>query len=140
MINITKLWCGTPGSMDHLRYGAETHQKPVVVWNTTRRCNLNCVHCYSRSENKIYSNELTTLEAKAFAKDLADFGVKVMLFSGGEPLLRRDLFEVASLASEAGIRTVLSTNGTLITEDIAKQLKTYRVFVCRSQSGWHRGN
>ena len=109
--------------MDHLRYGAETHRKPVVVWNSTRRCNLNCVHCYSRSENKMYSNELTTDEAKDFVKDLADFGVKVLLFSGGEPLLRQDLFEVARLASDQGLRPVLSTNGTLITETVALQLK-----------------
>lgn len=123
MINITKLWCGTPGSMDHLRYGAATHQKPVVVWNTTRRCNLNCVHCYSKSENKIYPNELTTEEAKAFVKDLAEFGVNVLLFSGGEPLLRHDLFEVARFATDQGLRAVLSTNGTLITESVAVQLK-----------------
>ena len=123
MINITKLWCGVPGSMDHIRYSSETHQKPVVVFNTTQRCNLSCIHCYSKSENKLYPNELTTNEAKAFAKDLVDFGVSVLLFSGGEPLLRPDLFEIASYASKLGLRTVLSTNGTLITEDKAKQLK-----------------
>ena len=124
MINISKLWCGTPGSMDQLRYGGAVHQKPVVVWNTSRRCNLHCVHCYSKSENKIYPNELTTTEAKAFVEDLAEFGVPVLLFSGGEPLLRHDLFEIAKLASSKGIRAVLSTNGTLITEAAAKQLKT----------------
>ena len=110
--------------MDHLRYGGAVHQKPVVVWNITRRCNLNCVHCYSKSENKLYPNELTTTQAKAFVVDLAEFGVPVLLFSGGEPVLRNDLFEVAHLASTKGIRPVLSTNGTLITEAIAKQLKT----------------
>ncbi|MCL4429133.1 MAG: radical SAM protein [Chloroflexi bacterium] len=124
MLNITKLWCGTPGSMDNLRYGANTHQKPVVVWNTTQRCNLHCIHCYSSSENKIYPNELTTAQAKALIEDLAEFGAPVLLFSGGEPLLRHDLFELAQLATEKGIRAVLSTNGTLITEAAAKQLKT----------------
>jgi radical SAM protein with 4Fe4S-binding SPASM domain len=109
--------------MDHLRYGGSVHQKPVVVWNTTRRCNLHCVHCYSKSENKLYPNELTTSEAKAFVEDLAEFAVPVLLFSGGEPLLRKDLFEIAQLATSKGIRAVLSTNGTLITEDAAKQLK-----------------
>ena len=123
MINISKLWCGIPGSMDQLRYSSTTHQRPVVVWNSTKRCNLSCLHCYSRSENKLYSNELTTTEAKAFIDDIAEFGVKVLLFSGGEPILRHDLFEVASFASDKGIRTVLSTNGTLITDAKAKQLK-----------------
>ncbi len=110
--------------MDQLRYSCETHQRPVVVWNTTQRCNLHCVHCYSKSENQLYPNELTTEEAKAFVKDLSEFKVPVLLFSGGEPLLRHDLFEVARYATEAGIRAVLSTNGTLITEAKANQLKT----------------
>jgi len=124
MLNITKLWCGTPGSMDNLRYSESTHQKPVVVWNSTRRCNLRCIHCYSNSENKIYPNELTTAQAKALIADLADYKVPVLLFSGGEPLLRHDLFELAKLASDSGIRVVLSTNGTLITQAVAEQLKT----------------
>jgi radical SAM protein with 4Fe4S-binding SPASM domain len=124
MLNVTKLWCGIPGSMDHIRYGPATHKKPIVVWNTTRRCNLKCVHCYSKSEDKPYQNELTTQEAKAFVDDLAAFKIPVLLFSGGEPLLRSDLFEIAKYASNLGLRTVLSTNGTLITEDIAKKLKT----------------
>jgi MoaA/NifB/PqqE/SkfB family radical SAM enzyme len=70
------------------------------------------MHCYSKSENKAYPNELTTNEAKTFIKDLAEFCVPVLLFSGGEPLLRQDIFELAKLASDAGIRPVLSTNGT----------------------------
>ena len=123
MLNITKLWCGTPGSMDDLRYSRHTHQKPVVVWNSTQRCNLHCVHCYSNSENKPYSNELTTAEAKDLIMDLAEFKAPVLLFSGGEPLMRQDLFELAELAVKNGIRAVLSTNGTLITKDTAVQLK-----------------
>ena len=67
---------------------------------------------------RLYPNELTTEEAKAFVKDLAEFGVNVLLFSGGEPLLRHDLFEVARFATDQGLRPVLSTNGTLITESL----------------------
>lgn len=124
MIGISRLYCGTVGVMDNLRFSHTAHKRPVVVWNTTRQCNLNCVHCYSQSENKIYPEELTTNEAKAFITDLAEFGAPVLLFSGGEPLLRKDLFELARLASDSGIRPVLSTNGTLITEDTANKLKT----------------
>jgi radical SAM protein with 4Fe4S-binding SPASM domain len=123
MLNITKLWCGTPGSMDNLRYGTHVHQKPVVVWNSTQRCNLHCVHCYSNSENKTYPQELTTEQAKDMVMDLAAFRAPVLLFSGGEPLMRPDLFEVAKLATSKGIRAVLSTNGTLITEEVARKLK-----------------
>jgi radical SAM protein with 4Fe4S-binding SPASM domain len=65
---------------------------------------------------------LDTEAAKAFIRDLADFGVPVILFSGGEPLLRKDLFELASLAGERGVRVALSTNGTLITDKVAKEI------------------
>ena len=110
--------------MDNLRYSKSVHEKPVVVWNSTQRCNLHCMHCYSNSENKLYPNELTTEQAKAMVLDLSTFGVPVLLFSGGEPLLRHDLFEVADLATSRGIRAVLSTNGTLITQETAQKLKT----------------
>lgn len=123
MLNITKLWCGIPGSMDNLRYGSHVHHKPVVVWNSTQRCNLHCIHCYSNSENKTYLQELTTEQAKGMVLDLAGFGAPVLLFSGGEPIMRHDLFEVAKLATGNGIRAVLSTNGTLITPKIAGKLK-----------------
>lgn len=124
MLNITKLWCGADGSMDHLRYGEGAHKKPIVVWNSTQCCNLRCIHCYSSSEDKSYPNELTTEEAKVFIGDLAAFKVPVLLFSGGEPLMRPDLFELAQYAVERKIRAVLSTNGTLITPQAAEQLNT----------------
>ncbi|MDR0461244.1 MAG: radical SAM protein [Nitrososphaerota archaeon] len=123
MLNLTKMWCNQPGSMDQLRYSHTAHQRPVVVWNTTRQCNLQCMHCYSQSENKIYPNELSTEDAKRFIADLADFHVPVLLFSGGEPMMRKDLFELAKFASDFGIRTVMSTNGTLITKEAAKKIK-----------------
>ncbi len=123
MINLTKLWCNQPGSMDELRYSHTAHQRPVVVWNTTRRCNLHCMHCYSKSQNINYRNELTTQEAKRFIVNLAEFKVPVLLFSGGEPMLRGDLFELAKLASDSGIRPVMSTNGTLITKEAAQKIK-----------------
>jgi radical SAM protein with 4Fe4S-binding SPASM domain len=123
MLNITKLWCGAPGSMDSLRYSNVTHKKPVVVWNLTQRCNLHCIHCYSNSENKTYPDELSTAQGRCLIEDLAAFKVPVLLFSGGEPLMRSDLFELASLATRRGIRAVLSTNGTLITKEAAKKLK-----------------
>lgn len=123
MISISKLYCGqkTPG--DSLRYSATSHSRPIVVWNCTRRCNLYCSHCYSNSENKLYPNELTKDQAEHMINDLADFGVPVLLFSGGEPLMRKGIFELAALASEHGIRCALSTNGTLITRYTAGRIK-----------------
>jgi radical SAM protein with 4Fe4S-binding SPASM domain len=81
------------------------------------------MHCYSQSENKKYPNELSTTEAKHFITDLAEFQVPVLLFSGGEPLLRTDFFELAQFTTNAGIRPVISTNGTLITQEVAKKIK-----------------
>ncbi len=127
MLNISRVYCGRKGQGDHLRYEEGVHKRPVVVWNITRRCNLKCIHCYSDSENKEYPGEITTEEAKDVINDLADFKVPVLLFSGGEPLLRKDIFELAELASRKGIRVVLSTNGTLITEYIAKKIKEYGI-------------
>jgi 12,18-didecarboxysiroheme deacetylase len=98
-------------------------KKPVVVWNATRRCNLKCVHCYAHAKDIPYDNELSTQEGRALIDDLAGFGVPVILFSGGEPLVRRDLAELAGYAVEKGIRAVISTNGTLITPEKAKVLK-----------------
>ncbi len=136
MINISKLYCGqiTPG--DWLRYGIQGSQrdgelvpkkaserKPIVVWNITSHCNLQCVHCYNDSGANVKSNESTTSEAKAVLDDLAGFGVPSVLFSGGEPLTRKDLFELISYAVDKGLRTVISTNGTLITADKAQQIK-----------------
>jgi radical SAM protein with 4Fe4S-binding SPASM domain len=134
MIGFTKLLCGTATVSEvihkqhsknippHLLQFSDI-QRPLVVWNTTNRCNLNCLHCYIDAKDQCYSNELTTDEAKIFIQDLADSQVPVLLFSGGEPLLRKDLFELIHLASQQGLRPVLSTNGTLITPEIAQKLK-----------------
>lgn len=122
MIDISKLYCGSSEPSDRLRYG-EASRRPVVVYNCTRRCNLKCLHCYTRSDDTNCSDEMTTDEAKRFINAAADFGTPAILFSGGEPLLRPDIFELIGWSAEKGIRAVLSTNGTLITRNIAKKLK-----------------
>ena len=119
MISISRLCCGTTETMDALRYGSEKHRRPVVVWNITRSCNLKCIHCYSSSRNIRYSNELTTDEGKKLISDLASFGSPVLLFSGGEPIVREDLPELAEFAVNKGMRVVISTNGTLLTRKVA---------------------
>ena len=115
VIDVTKLYCGQDATGDALRYGRAsrpeageplTHKvppsaaerRPIVVWNATRRCNLNCIHCYTDSRDKPYPNELTTAEAKTMIGDLARFGVPALLFSGGEPLMRPDVIELAQFA------------------------------------------
>ena len=123
MISISRLYCGSAETMDMLRYGSEKHKRPVVVWNMTRRCNLKCVHCYSSSRNVQYKNELSTDEGKKLIADLAAFRAPVILFSGGEPLMREDLPDLARFAVDQGMRAVISTNGTLLTKKTAGTLK-----------------
>ena len=136
MIGISKLYCGAVEPSDVLRYGRDSKElpshllqfskdkKPVIVWNCTRSCNLRCIHCYSQSECKSYPGELTTAQAETFLKDIADFKCPVILFSGGEPLMRKDIFDLIGKAKDLGLRAVLSTNGTLIDKNAAKKLKS----------------
>ena len=135
MIGISKLYCGTVEPSDPIRYGRQSKdlpahllqfssdKKPVVVWNVTRICNLNCIHCYARAVRRSNERELTTEEGLNLLNDLASFGVPVILFSGGEPLLRHDLTRLARYAVDRGMRAVISTNGILIDEEKAVTLK-----------------
>ena len=135
MIGISKLYCGTVEASDPIRYGRKSKnlpahllqfssdKKPVIVWNITRACNLNCVHCYARAVHHSEENELSTQEGFTLLDDLAAFGVPVILFSGGEPLVRPDLIELANHAVGKGMRAVISTNGTLIDKKKAMEFK-----------------
>jgi len=137
MIGISKLYCGTVEASDPLRYGRRAKdlpshllqfsadKKPVVVWNVTKACNLRCIHCYATADNKPAENELTTEEGFRLLEDLAQFGCPVVLFSGGEPLVRPDIFDLIAYAVRLGLRAVLSTNGTLIDHALAKELKKF---------------
>jgi heme d1 biosynthesis radical SAM protein NirJ len=89
---------------------------PVVIWNLIRRCNLACKHCYATSADIDFEGELSTEEVFAVMQDLKSFGVSVLILSGGEPLLRPDIFEVSARAKEMGFYVGLSSNGTLITD------------------------
>lgn len=135
MIGISKLYCGTVEASDPIRYGRESKKlpshllqfsadkKPVVVWNITQRCNLKCLHCYAQATREGAPDELSTEEGMVLLEDLAAFGAPVILFSGGEPLMRPDLTELIKKAVSLEMRAVISTNGTLITREKAEELK-----------------
>lgn len=140
MIDIGKLYCGGTSTGDGLRYGKEagpdchgnsphrvqklaSERRPIVVWNTTRTCNLHCVHCYTDSDNLKYDGELTTDEAFRLIDELSDFGIPSLLFSGGEPFMRKDLFTLLEYAAKKNVRPVISTNGTLIDRETAQRVK-----------------
>src|SRR3546814_11041765 len=92
---------------------ASGKRPPVVIWNLLRRCNLTCRHCYATSADSPFRNELSTTEALRVIDDLHAAGVRVLILSGGEPLLRPDLFKLAGYAREQGFVVALSSNGTL---------------------------
>ncbi|QLH78036.1 TIGR04347 family pseudo-SAM/SPASM protein [Halosimplex rubrum] len=134
MISVSKLLCDLDAEGDGLRYDAadesekaqireRKQRRPVVVWNCTKQCNLYCDHCYAAAETEPAPGEMTTAEGKRFLDELSEFGAPVVLFSGGEPLAREDLVELVAHASDAGLRPVLSTNGTLLTEERAERLR-----------------
>ncbi|MFZ5595601.1 MAG: radical SAM protein [Bacillota bacterium] len=132
MINISRLLFGMENFGDSLRYGsgvkgqtggAAAGYGPVVVWNITRACNLRCRHCYSNSGGSPDADEMSTAEALNFIDDLAEFRVPVILFSGGEPLVRGDFPDLAAHAVNRGMRVTVSTNGTLIDRGMAARLK-----------------
>jgi len=135
MIGISKLYCGTVEPSDAIRYGRKAKRlpshllqfsedkKPVIVWNMTKRCNLVCEHCYALSDDAPAESEMTFEQGKALIDDLAQFGSPVILFSGGEPTVRKDMPDLAEYAVSKGMRAVISTNGTLIDEAFALRLK-----------------
>ena len=95
---------------------------PVVIWNLIRRCNLTCKHCYSISADKDFPGELTTEEVFGVMDDLKGFRVPVLILSGGEPLLRPDIFDIAKRAKAMGFYVGLSSNGTLIDDSNIDQI------------------
>lgn len=139
MLGVTKILCETYETAEKIDHGQEgrhdlsspnprllqflPEKRPVIVWNITKRCNLRCNHCYSNSLNRAYPHELTTEEALSVIDDLADFKVPVIIFSGGEPLIREDIFDLALHARQKGIRPTLSSNGILIDREMARRIR-----------------
>lgn len=95
----------------------------IISWNTTRQCNQLCVHCYRTAGAERDPEELTTQEGKRLLEEIAQSGFKIMVLSGGEPLMREDIYDLIRHGSAQGLRVVLGTNGTLITPQVARDLK-----------------
>src|SRR4030043_39015 len=95
----------------------------IVAWEITRSCNLFCAHCRSSSTSGTYEDELSIEECRRLIDQITEVGKPVVILSGGEPLLRSDLFQIAGYAVEKGLRVAMGTNGSLITEDVSVRLK-----------------
>ena len=94
----------------------------LVSWNTTNQCNMFCDHCY-RDAGVRSEDELSTTQARELIEDIKKAGFQIMIFSGGEPLMRADIYELASFATRLGLRAVMGTNGSLITAEVARKIK-----------------
>lgn len=150
MISLSKLLADVDSYGDSLRYsrhskkassGTRTDRGPVIVWNSTRACNLTCRHCYASAGAEPAADELTTQEGFELIEQLEELNVPVLLLSGGEPLTRPDVFDLIAYAREKGIRVTLSTNGTLIDKKVARRLKDLGVsYVGISLDGLEKTN
>ncbi len=94
----------------------------LMAWETTRRCNLSCLHCRAGAQDEHYPGELTTAQGEALLTDLRTLGQPVIILTGGEPLLRPDIFHLARFGHDLGLRMVMAVNGTLLTPEIAARL------------------
>jgi len=124
MLRISSLLREAYGNDSSFRAAGQNRSGVVVIWNLTNRCNLSCRHCYADANSTCSGRgeELSTQEAKRVIDDLARLDVLVLILSGGEPMLREDLYQLASYAREQGISCALSTNGTLIDEAQARKI------------------
>ncbi len=94
----------------------------LIAWEFTARCNLSCVHCRGASTDEEVPGELTTIESKRFIDEIAEMGNPILILSGGEPLVREDVYEIAEYGTNKGLRVVLATNGTLLDENMVNRL------------------
>jgi heme b synthase len=96
----------------------------MIAWEVTRSCNLNCIHCRAAAQRGPYPGELNTEEALRLIDEIVSFSQPVVILTGGEPLLREDIFELADYGTRRGLRMVMAPNGTLLDADKAARLKT----------------
>ena len=100
------------------------NQLRLVAWETTRSCNLNCVHCRAASEQGPYPGELDTKKCMEILEQIAHTGKPIIILTGGEPLLRKDIFDLALQGTKLGFRMVMATNGTLLRPEITEEMKS----------------
>ena len=105
-----------------VRYPQPTGAPITIVWNFTNRCNLNCLHCHQESSPTSSGSELTTSQAFEVIDNMSDAGVAILTFSGGEPLLRGDLYDAIKRANDNGMMCTIASNGTLMTSEVARKL------------------
>ncbi len=102
--------------------GAGGHMPRLVFWEVTKGCNLRCVHCRATATELASPNDLPTAQCLDIIDQIAAFANPILVLSGGEPLYRPDIFQLAQYATDKGLRVALATNGTLVTKDVAQKI------------------
>ena len=102
---------------------AEEFVPKWIAWETTQKCNLKCVHCRCSSDMTSSEGDFTTEEGKKLLKEIADFSKPVVVLSGGEPLLRKDIFELAEYGTSLGLRMCMATNGALVNDEVCEKMR-----------------
>src|SRR5215472_4347400 len=103
--------------------GANEFKPRLIFWEVTRGCNLRCIHCRATATELMSPDDLPTAKALDIIKQIAAFGNPILVLSGGEPLYRADIFQLAEYGNSLGLRVALATNGTLVTKDVADRIK-----------------
>lgn len=107
----------------HAAHGKMNNTLRLVAWETTRRCNLSCKHCRAVAEDHPYDNELSTKESFVLLDQIKETGSPIVILTGGEPLLRDDIFDIAAYGTNLGLRMVMAPNGTLLDSDNTARIK-----------------
>ncbi len=111
-----------PSSKGHAVHEGKGNAVRMIAWEVTRSCNLSCVHCRAASHLGPYPGELSTSECLSLIDDIARFAKPVIILTGGEPLLRPDIFDLAAYGTQKGLRMVMATNGTLVDQAVARKM------------------
>jgi len=109
------------GSMAHLT-GAATGKARLIFWEVTKGCNLRCIHCRATATELSSPTDLSTAKALGIIDQIAATCAPILVLSGGEPLYRSDIFQLARYATDKGLRVALATNGTLVTKEVARMI------------------
>jgi radical SAM protein with 4Fe4S-binding SPASM domain len=94
----------------------------ILAWELTRACNLNCLHCRASASDQVLPGELTTQQGYSLLDEVSRLGTKMVILTGGEPLLRDDVFDLASYGTSLGLRMTMAVNGALVTKEIARKM------------------
>ena len=110
-------------NLREMENSSQKNQLRLVAWEITRSCNLNCIHCRASSESGPYPEELDTQKCLSILGEIRKTGTPIVILTGGEPLLREDVFELAKKGTDLGLRMVMATNGTILTPEIVQEIK-----------------